>query len=576
MAEYQARYDIMATTFESLSDGVIVADRDGAYLIFNRSAREIMGRPFPDSALSERSSVYGLFRDDRKTPFPSDELPLARALRNESTDDVEMFVRNEDRPEGVWISVSGRPLRDRSGTVTGGTIVFRDVTQLKKAQTEIEIAARQLHDQTQTMDAVFEGISDGVLVFDTEGVLMLNNKSADRMVGRGMLARTDPSRWREGHGIFEPDEKTRIPIGDLPHMRAVRGFPTDSARIFIRNPSIPDGIHLSVDCRPMHNRAGQLRGAVLVARDVTAQHRAREVLTDAFAQGRLEILDTVVHNVGNAISSVSVGVGAIRDEIAANVLVRRLSALAEALDGHRDDWDAYLASDPQGRRVLPFVVALAQDFRRQNEKLLGTIERVAARVTHIVEIVRTQTSRYDGTVSYTVIDLGGSIREAAGILAESIAKRDIRLDIDCKRAPKEIRTHASNFHQMVVNLVKNSLDSIDEMRSRRGRTAEARIAVEAYVANDSLVIDVTDNGIGIDAAECQRIFHPGYTTKTEGTGLGLHSSANYVIGTGGTITPLSGGIGQGATMRIAWRLGRVLPDGSGASVPGWAQDGGAS
>ena len=570
------QYDFMETTLDSISDGLIVTDRDGDYLIFNRSAKQIVGRQFPHASLSERSRVYGLFRADRRTPFPADELPLARALRNESTDGVEMFVRNEDRPEGAWISVSGRPLRDPSGAVTGGTIMFRDVTQLKKARTEIEITARQLHDQTQTMDAVFEGISDGVLVFDTDGILMLNNKSADQMIGKGMLARTDPSRWREDEGIFEPDEKTRIPVEDLPHMRAVRGHSTDNAGIFIRNPTIPNGIHLSVDCRPMYNRAGQLRGAVLVARDMTAQHRARQALTDAFAQGRLEILDTIVHNVGNAINSVSVGVGSIRDQVVANVLVRRLAALAEALDGYKDDWGAYLASDPQGRQVLPFVIALAKDFQRENEKLARTIERVVARVTHIVEIVRTQTSRHDGALPRTVINLGDSIGEAAAILGESIAKRSIRLDIDCARAPKQIRTQASNFHQMVVNLIKNSVDAIDEMRLKQGRATDARIAVEAYVADDSLVIDVTDNGIGIDAVDSQRIFFPGYTTKTEGTGLGLHSAANYVIGAGGTITPLSGGIGHGATMRIAWRLPSVLPAGNGATNAVWPQAGEAT
>ena len=93
------------------------------------------------------------------------------------------------------------------------------------------------------------------------------------------------------------------------------------------------------------------------------------------------------------------------------------------------------------------------------------------------------------------------------------------------------------------------------------------------VAEDSLVIDVTDNGIGIDAAEFQRIFFPGYTTRTEGTGLGLHSAANYVIGAGGTITPLSRGVGRGATMRIAWRLGSILPAGNGNGEPGWSRAG---
>ena len=50
------------------------------------------------------------------------------------------------------------------------------------------------------------------------------------------------------------------------------------------------------------------------------------------------------------------------------------------------------------------------------------------------------------------------------------------------------------------------------------------------------------------------MFNAGYTTKRNGTGLGLHSAANAVIGSGGTIQPLSDGIGHGATLRVTLRL----------------------
>ena len=67
-------------------------------------------------------------------------------------------------------------------------------------------------------------------------------------------------------------------------------------------------------------------------------------------------------------------------------------------------------------------------------------------------------------------------------------------------------------------------------------------------------IDVTDNGIGIDPTEFSSMFNAGYTTKREGTGLGLHSAANFAIGSGGTIQPFSDGIGHGATLRVTLRL----------------------
>ena len=53
------------------------------------------------------------------------------------------------------------------------------------------------------------------------------------------------------------------------------------------------------------------------------------------------------------------------------------------------------------------------------------------------------------------------------------------------------------------------------------------------------------------------IFRPGYTTKDSGTGLGLHSVANFVKGCDGQIFALSNGIGKGAIMRIVFPMSSV-------------------
>ena len=74
-----------------------------------------------------------------------------RAMRGETTDDVELFIRNQEKPEGVFISVSGRPLQDDTGTIEGGVIVLRDVTQLKATESELRETVHRLQEQTQLM-----------------------------------------------------------------------------------------------------------------------------------------------------------------------------------------------------------------------------------------------------------------------------------------------------------------------------------------------------------------------------------------------------------------------------------------
>ena len=105
-------------------------------------------------------------------------------------------------------------------------------------------------------------------------------------------------------------------------------------------------------------------------------------------------------------------------------------------------------------------------------------------------------------------------------------------------------------YRLFWDLIKNAMEAIEE-----SDVAQPLILIRAHVdGRNLLLLDVIDNGIGIRPESLQWIFSPGYTTKPRGSGLGLHSAANYVIGTGGSIRPLSDGIGHGTTMRVQLKL----------------------
>jgi light-regulated signal transduction histidine kinase (bacteriophytochrome) len=70
------------------------------------------------------------------TPFPSEQIPLVRALRGEASV-TEMFVRNRENTDGAWIEAGARPRKDKNGAVCGGVVAFRDITQRKADEREI-------------------------------------------------------------------------------------------------------------------------------------------------------------------------------------------------------------------------------------------------------------------------------------------------------------------------------------------------------------------------------------------------------------------------------------------------------
>ena len=131
---------VLDSILKNLADGVIVADQDGKFIHFNEVAERILGVGAVDAGVEEWSDRYGAFRADGVTPYPPAELPLARAMRGEEVRDAELFIRNARKPDGVWISVNGRPLADDGGACRGGVIVFRDVTDRKRAEAELQRA----------------------------------------------------------------------------------------------------------------------------------------------------------------------------------------------------------------------------------------------------------------------------------------------------------------------------------------------------------------------------------------------------------------------------------------------------
>ena len=560
----QEQTHLMETVFNSVSDGVIVIDKNKKTLIFNPSAKRILGLHVPDTSFSQWSDTYGIHTIDGKTVLPEDELPLVRAVGGESSDGVELLVRNREKADGVYISVNGRPLRDDSDAITGAVSTFRDVTEIKEAERDLKQTADNLRTQTHAMETIFNSISDGVVVADENANFTIFNPSAERIVGLGMTE-TGPDQWADRYGIFFPDRETPYPMDELPLVRAIQGEPSDEVEMFIRNPNVPEGVYISVSGRPLRE-SGIAKGGVIVFRDVTERRLAEEALSQAFAQGRLEIVDTILHNIGNAINSVATGIGTIHGELTGNELVRRLSALAAAIEDHRDDWFSYLSTDPQGRKVMPFILGLAQDFAAQNAQMTRTVERVESRVAHIVDIIRTQRSIDTGALVRKDVNLRKAVSDATKLLQDSLSKRGVRVDVDCRNAPEEIRIQESKFHQMLVNLIKNAIEAIDDLEKTVGLQANPSIQIRSYVQEDYLVIDVMDNGIGIEEKRLNIIFAAGYTTKEVGSGLGLHSIANFIIGSGGQIYPISAGTGTGTTMRVKLRLASVAVKSEAAGV----------
>lgn len=544
--------------FASMGAAVLVVNNDGLLTKYNPLAERLLGAGIRGARLVGWSERLGVFLPDDSDYAPTEHLPLHRATRGESTDNVELLIRNAGKPDGVLVNVSGRPLKVPGEPHHGGVSVFRDITKRKVAEVELKRTVEELRSQNELMEAVFDNVTDGIIVADPDGKILYVNPGAVKITGLTTDDAISREEWnlprsRPGDspdrpfGSFRLDQETPLPTRDLPLVRALeRGESVDRASIFVRNAARPDGAFLWVTGRPLLDEESRIRAAVVTLRDFTDEVLAEEAISRAFVTGRRAMVETILHNVGNAINSVNVGIDTLFEGLSHDPLLERFSALASAIEANRGRWLEYIESDPQGKQVLPFVVALAKDFEKRNEDLRHSADRVRQSAQHIAGILRTR--RTIGDTKSVSLDV--SLANAVRMVQESLDGRGIGIETDCREAPREIQVQESQFHQILVNLVKNAAEAIDGLRATGASVANPLIRVRAFADGDDLRIDVSDNGIGFEMTDPRVLFSAGFSTKDSGSGLGLHSTAKFVRAVGGTIEAASDGFGKGATIRI--------------------------
>lgn len=129
--------ELLQSILDSCSDAVIVADSSGAIILRNPVAVHD-NTANPVTVLDEKySQLRGLYKNDRKTLFKTDELPLARALRGESANGLEMYICPPDGGEPRWVLAAGGPLINKKDERRGGVVFLRDITERKKLEQDL-------------------------------------------------------------------------------------------------------------------------------------------------------------------------------------------------------------------------------------------------------------------------------------------------------------------------------------------------------------------------------------------------------------------------------------------------------
>jgi PAS domain S-box-containing protein len=368
-----------------------------------------------------------------------------------------------------------------------------------------------LRDEELRWRTLVENVELGVLGGTVDGNISYSNRFMEEMLGYGRTA-------LHGHNISEFTP---------PGLRSEMELRLQRARIHGPPPRVEfplvdagGGIrHMRWSLVAVRGGGDRITGYIAICEDMTALKNAEQDLRDS--ERTIERFDR------------------------ASFLVEIASGLAHDLN---QPLAAILANAQAGRRMIE------QDPPPLEEiaEILDDIAEDDMRAGSVIQSMRGLLQK--GEMSSAEADLRELISKVRLMLEGDLRQAGIRLETDYPDDLPPVLVGKTEIQQVVMNLLVNAIRIL-----RTEKVPDPVIAIGARREGSRIEVSVTDNGPGLDAEECARIFERFYTTRKDGLGMGLPISKRIVELHGGALA-CSSRPGAGATFTFSVPMSTAMPE----------------
>ena len=316
-------------------------------------------------------------------------------------------------------------------------------------------------------------------------------------------------------------------------------------------------IHLEAHARIFLDDAGKPERILGVSWDVTdevqQEEKRRELqsqLRDASRDaGMAEVATGVLHSVGNVLNSLGVSASLLQSRLRES-RVGNVQRVADLLTAQGDKLGQFLDADTRGRQTPAYLTQLGEHLNAENQGLQAEAEAIAAHVGHIRTIVAAQQAHARRGGVTEPVDIAQLVDNAVAVHFAMTA------DVTVQRNYEPVPVVTLDRHkllQILGNLLSNARQALNE---HIDAPRVLSLTVHARAAG-WFVIEIRDSGIGIPPQALKRLFEFGFTTKKDGHGFGLHTSAILAQELGGHLAGHSDGTGRGAQFALRLPLQAV-------------------
>lgn len=562
--------ELLRTLLENTPDAIYFKDRDSRFVRCSGSAFTKLAH-VTDVASMVGKTDFDLFTEEHARPAFEDEQEIIRTGQP-----LIGKLEKETHPDGcaTWALTTKMPWRDAAGNVIGTFGISKDVTSLKEAENKL---ARE----QELLRTLLDSLPDVIYFKDCESRFVRVSRStaakalthASNLQGFGDRATpgedgTFPAEVVERFATYLVG-KTDFDLFTPEH--AQPAFNDEQTIIRTGQPLVgklerethPDGrtTWALTTKMPWRDARGTIIGTFGISKDITAIKQAeaeletthKRLLESSRLAGMAEVATDVLHNVGNVLNSINVSCALVLDRLRPDSFANLLK-IPQLIRDHAGRLEEFLTTDARGRRLPEYLQALGESMQERDKLLTGELCQLRDHIDHIKQIVAMQQSYSKVAGVEEEVDLAQLVDDALHINAAALGRHQVEVRREFEAVPA-VLTDKHRVLQVLVNLIRNAKYAVSE-----AVRADKRITVRILRNGADLAhVQVVDNGVGIPPENLTRIFGHGFTTRRDGHGFGLHSSALAARELGGTLEAHSAGPEAGATftLRLPFRRARA-------------------
>src|ERR1043165_6124479 len=484
---------------KSVADPIVLTDLDNEILLQNRRAEEL----FSGSANAGEGKRRALKMND---------LLFSAYLSSATVSSSEVIQRDitlVDPIEGsdIHFEVISTPATTGRGEPLGLVSIFRDVTDLREANEELARNFAKLQNaeadsrrERDRLDLIIENVGHPIVVCDSAGNFILFNRRAE------LLFQENDSFVSSAAAAVRTNA---VKLTSFISTLASASETARQAEIELIDPEDSRRLPMEITAREVLDEAGQVTAVVSILHDLTEirELERRRVEQQLFESEKLAAVGRLAASRGHEANNA-------------------LEAIKNALYLMQVNGDG-----------------------DQNSRFLEIARKETERVSHIIRQML-GFARRPGEVDW--VDINQLLEETLVLMEKKMRQLRIRITKSFDDALPPIRARADQLRQVFLNLIINAQQAI------KG-DGEIVISTSRYeqALQPSILIQLSDSGVGIAEDDLARIFDPFFSTGKKGTGLGLWVTQDIVRQHGGRIE-VSSDIGRGTVFSIILQVASAV------------------